>query len=329
MNKANKSNKAIFLYQTGDESCLRWEYAPLAAELGEEEVVVRHEAVGINFIDIYHRTGLYPLNLPAVLGMEAAGIVEEVGKRVRDFHIGDRVAYCTSLGSYSQRRHIASGQLILLPTHISTKQAAAMMLKGMTAEYLIHRTFRVKRDHLVLFHAIAGGVGLIALQWLKQLGVFVIGTASTKEKAELARSYGCDEVIIHGEGDLAKQVRELTKGKGVDVVYDSIGKDTFMSSLDALRPRGMMVSYGNASGPVPPVAPSLLAEKGSLFLTRPSLMHYAASEGERRESAARLFAACRAGLEISIHQEYPLAQVARAHKDLAARKTTASTILIP
>lgn len=321
-------SQAIFLHQPGDESRLQWEDAPLP-ELGTQEVVIRHHAIGVNFIDIYHRSGLYPLELPAVLGMEAAGVIEAIGKEVRDFQVGDRVAYCTAVGSYSQRRVIAAEHLILLPDHISTKQAAAMMLKGMTAEYLIRRTYPVKQGDVVLFHAIAGGVGLIALQWLKQLGSFVIGTVSTEEKAALAKKYGCDEVIIHGKLDLAKRVKELTKGKGVPVVYDSIGKDTFMSSLDALRPRGLMVSYGNASGPVPPIAPSLLAQKGSLFLTRPTLMHYAANAAERRQSAACLFAACREGLEVSVHQEYPLQQAGQAHKDLVARKTTASTILIP
>lgn len=321
-------SKAIRIHKTGDESVLRWEETsvpPLAAA----EVLVRHHAIGINFIDIYHRTGLYPLELPAVLGMEGAGVIEEVGKDVKDFQAGDGVAYCTSIGSYAERRSVAAEHLVRLPEDINYEQAAAMMLKGMTAEYLIRRTYRVKRGDMVLFHAIAGGVGLLALQWLKQLGAFVIGTASTAAKKELALEHGCDEVLIHKEADIVQRVKDLTQGEGVAVVYDSIGKDTFAASLDSLRPRGLLVSYGNASGAVPSFSPHLLAQKGSLFLTRPTLFHYVNSAAARRQSAAQLFAAYREGMVVSINQRYPLAKAAEAHRAMAERRTTGSGILLP
>jgi NADPH2:quinone reductase len=286
--------------------------------------------VGLNFIDVYHRKGLYALPLPAVLGSEAAGVVEEIGPGVTEVRPGDRVAYAGPVGAYAQARLIRADRLVPLPADISDRAAAAMMLKGMTAQYLLLRTCRVEPGDLVLIHAAAGGVGLIACQWAKHLGATVIGTVSTEEKAALAREHGCDHPIVTSREEFVARVREITGGRGVRVVYDSVGKDTFEGSLDCLQPLGMMVSYGNSSGPVSPFSPLVLSAKGSLFLTRPTLMTYTARREDLLATAAELFEVVRSGaVRIEIRQTYPLAEAAQAHRDLEARKTTGSTVLLP
>ncbi len=295
------------------------------------EVRVRHTAVGLNYIDTYHRSGLYPLTLPTVIGMEAAGVVEAVGAGVDGLSEGDRVCYGTGpVGAYAEARVMPAARLVRTPAGIDDVQAAGMMLQGMTVRYLLRATFRVQPGTTVLFHAAAGGVGMIACQWLKHLGATVIGTVGSHDKAELARSHGCDHVIVYSEQDFAPRVREITGGAGVPVVYDGVGAATWEGSLDCLARRGMMVSYGNASGPVAPFAPTLLAQKGSLFLTRPLLMDYAATREELVEAANDLFEVVGAGaVKIEVRQTYPLADAARAHRDLEARKTTGSTVLLP
>lgn len=297
---------------------------------GPGEVRLRQTACGLNFIDVYHRTGLYPVPMPSGIGLEAAGIVESVGEGVTDLAEGDRVAYGAGpIGAYASERLMPADRLVRLPDAISDQTAAAMMLKGMTAEYLIRRTFSVASGTPVLFHAAAGGVGLIAGQWLRQIGAIPIGTVGSLEKAELARAHGYEHTILYKEENIAERVREITNGAGVPVVYDSVGKDTFEASIDSLSPRGMMVSFGNASGPVPAFEPSLLAQKGSLFFTRPTLMTYVARREDLVDSANALFAAVQAGVKIEINQELALKDAAQAHRDLEARKTTGSTILIP
>lgn len=298
---------------------------------GPGEALIRHTAIGLNFIDVYHRTGLYPLPLPLTPGNEAAGIIEEVGAGVTTLKPGDRITYIFSpSGSYTQRRVLQANRLIKIPDGITDEQAAASMLKGMTAEYLLHRTFPVKKGDTILFHAAAGGVGLIACQWAKHIGATVIGTVGSDEKAALARAHGCDHVINTRTENLVTRVKEITDGKGVLVVYDSIGKDTFEASLDCLRLRGMMVSFGNTSGPVPPFEPLLLSRKGSIFITRPTLGHYIAEEVEYAQAAKNLFAVIQSGaVKIMIGQRYALKDAAQAHTDLEARKTTGSTILLP
>lgn len=297
---------------------------------GPGEVRLRQTACGLNFIDVYHRTGLYPVPLPSGIGLEAAGTVEAVGDGVADLSEGDRVAYGAGpIGAYASERLMPADRLVRLPDAISDETAAAMMLKGMTTEYLIRRTFTVTAGMPVLFHAAAGGVGLIAGQWLKHIGAIPIGTVGSTEKAALARAHGYDHTILYNEENIAERVREITDGAGVPVVYDSVGKDTFEASIDSLAPRGMMVSFGNASGPVAPFEPGLLAQKGSLFFTRPTLMTYVASRHDLLDSANALFAAVQAGVEIEIKQRLPLKEAARAHRDLEARKTTGSTILLP
>jgi len=299
---------------------------------GPGEALVRQTAVGVNFIDVYHRRGLYPLpSLPAGIGSEAAGPIEAVGPGVTDVAVGDRVAYAGGpTGAYCDARVLPAHRLVKLPDGISDPQAAAMMLKGMTAEYLLRRAFTVKPGDTILFHAAAGGVGTIACQWAKQLGATVIGTVGTRNKAAIASAHGCDHVIVTGEEDFVARVREITRGEGVPVVYDSVGKDTFMRSLDCLKPRGMIVSFGQSSGMVPPLDISILSSKGSLFLTRPSLMHYVAKREELLACAAALFdAVLHDGVKIEIGQTYSLQDAAKAHADLEARKTTGSTVLIP
>jgi NADPH2:quinone reductase len=294
--------------------------------------LVRHEAVGLNFIDVYHRTGLYPLpSLPAVPGLEGAGIVEDIGEGVSEVAVGDRVAYAAvPPGAYAEIRRIPAHRLVKLPESIPSRQGAAMMLQGMTARYLLKGCYEVKKGDVILIHAAAGGVGSIVCQWAKHLGATVIGTAGSPEKAELARANGCDHPILYSDEDFAAKTRQITGGKGVDVVYDSVGQATFMKSLDCLRPMGMLVSFGQASGSVPPVDLSVLAAKGSLFLTRPSLMTYTAAREDLLAHAADLFAVVQSGdVKIEVKQTYPLAETARAHGDLEARKTTGSTILIP
>jgi len=326
--------KAIRFHKTGGPEVLEWENISVP-DPGPGEVLLRHKAIGLNFIDTYHRTGLYPLPLPAGLGsglgMEAAGVVEAIGNGVTDLKKGDRVAYAAMPpGAYAEQRLFKADQLVPLPDNIDDKTAAAAMLKGMTAEYLLRRTFPVKPGMTVLIHAAAGGVGLIACQWARHLGATVIGTVGSTEKAELARKHGCKHIILYRDEDIAARVRDITDGQGVPVVYDSVGKDTFEASLDCLQPRGMMVSYGNASGPAPPVEPAVLAAKGSLFLTRPTLMHYNISRDDLLASAAALFDVMGSGaVRVEIHQEYELADAATAHRDLEARRTTGASVLVP
>jgi NADPH2:quinone reductase len=324
-------SKAIRVERTGGPEALQWADVPVG-QPGPGEALVRHTAIGLNFIDVYHRRGLYPLpSLPAVIGLEAAGRVEAVGPGVTEVVPGDRVAYAGGpTGAYSEIRVMPADRLVKLPDGIDDRRAAAMMLKGMTAEYLLRRTYAVKPGDAILIHAAAGGVGLIVCQWAKTLGATVIGTVGTKDKAELANTHGCDHVIVTGEEDFVARVREITGGKGVSVVYDSVGKDTFMRSLDCLRPRGLMVSFGQASGMVPPLDISILSAKGSLFLTRPTLMTYTASREDLMASAAALFdAVLRGVVRIEVRQTYPLRDAARAHADLEARRTTGSTVLLP
>jgi NADPH2:quinone reductase len=323
--------KAIRIHETGGTDVMRWEdFDPGPPAAGE--ALIRHEAVGLNFIDVYHRTGLYPLpSLPATPGMEGAGIVEAVGEGVMEVAAGDRVAYAgLPPGAYAEVRLIPAHRLVKLPDAISTQQGAAMMLQGMTARYLLHGCYQVKSGDSILIHAAAGGVGLIACQWANHLGAAVIGTVGSKEKAELARAHGCQHAILYNEEDFADRTREITDGNGVDVVYDSVGQATFMKSLDCLRPMGMMVSFGQASGLVPPFDPGLLSAKGSLFLTRPSLMTYTAERDALLEHARDLFEVVQSGaVRIEVQQTYPLSEAARAHQDLEARKTTGSTVLLP
>ena len=298
-------------------------------EPGAGEVRVRHHAVGLNYIDVYGRTGLYALNLPSGLGLEAAGIVEAVGDGVTHVAVGDRVAYAGGpVGAYAQARIMPAKPLVKLPDSISFETGAAMMLKGMTEQYLFRRTASLQAGQTILFHAAAGGVGLIAMQWARKLGVTVIGTVGSDEKAELARAHGCNHVIVYSRENFVEKTKELTNGRGVDVVYDSIGKDTFDGSLDCLKKFGTMVSFGNASGPVPPMPLTKL--KGHLFLTRPSLMPYTDTREELDATAGELFERVSAGdVHIRIDQRFPLAEIQRAHVDLEARRTTGSTILIP
>jgi len=322
--------KAIRFHQTGGPEVLQWEEVSLAAPAAGE-VHLRHTAVGLNFIDVYHRTGLYPVDLPAMPGLEAAGEVIRVGEGVTELQPGDRVAYAGGpIGAYAVERLIPAHRLVKLPADIRDQQAAAMMLQGMTAQYLLRRTFRVKKGDTILFHAAAGGVGLIACQWAKHLGARVIGTVGSAAKAELARAHGCDEPILYQQEDFVARVRELTQGQGVAVVYDSVGRDTFLKSLDCLSPMGMLVSFGQSSGAVESFNPGLLAAKGSLFLTRPSLMTYAAKRQDLLAGAAELFSVVQSGaVRIEVNQQYPLAEAAQAHRDLEARRTTGSTILLP
>ena len=320
---------AIRIHETGGPEMLRWEEVEVGGP-GPGEARVRQTAVGLNFIDVYHRSGLYTLPPPAVLGSEAAGVVEEVGESVSGVRPGDRVAYAGVVGAYAQARLIRADRLVPLPADISDRTAAAMMLKGMTAQYLLRRTCRIEPGNFVLIHAAAGGVGLIACQWAKHLGATVIGTVSTGEKAALARDHGCDHPIVTSREGFVTRVREITGGQGVRVVYDSAGKDTFDGSLDCLQPLGMMVSYGNSSGPVAPISPLVLSAKGSLFLTRPTLMTYTARREDLLTTASELFDVVRSGaVRIEIRQTYPLAEAARAHRDLEARRTTGSTVLLP
>jgi NADPH2:quinone reductase len=319
--------KAVLMEKTGGPEVLRWvDYNPGPPKAGE--VLLRHDAVGLNFIDVYHRNGLYPLPLPAVPGMEGAGVVQGVGEGVSEFKAGDRVAYAgLPPGAYAEARNIPAHRLVKLPDTISSRQAAAMMLQGMTARYLLRRCYDVKAGDRILIHAAAGGVGLIVCQWAKYLGALVIGTAGSPEKAALAKSHGCDYPILYRDEDFVSRVKEITQGRGVDVVYDSVGQSTFMKSLDCLRPMGMMVSFGQSSGSIPPFDTGILAAKGSLFLTRPSLMAYTAKREDLLAHARDLFEVVEKGaVKIQIRQTYPLAEAAKAHRDLEDRKTTGSTI---
>jgi NADPH2:quinone reductase len=321
---------AIRIHRTGGPEVLQWEEVDVPPP-AVGEATVRHHAVGLNFIDTYHRTGLYPLPLPAGIGLEGAGVVEAVGTGVTEVRVGDRVAYAGGpVGAYAEVRNIPAHRLLKLPDAIAFNTAAAMMLQGLTAAYLLRRTYRVQAGDSVLIHAAAGGVGLIACQWAKALGATVIGTVGSPAKAEIAKAHGCDHVINYSTENFTQRVREITGGEGVPVVYDGVGKDTFMGSLDCLRPLGMMVTYGNASGPVPPLDVLLLSQKGSLFVTRPTIVHYTAKRADLEALGAELFEVVASGkVRIEVNQTYPLKDAAQAQRDLEARKTTGSTVLLP
>lgn len=320
---------AIRINTTGGPDVLKWEEVPVS-EPGPGEALVRQMACGLNYIDIYQRTGLYKVPLPTVLGLEGAGIVAAVGPGVTLVKPGDRVAYAGGpVGAYAEERLIPADRLCILPDGLSFEQGAAMMLQGMTVQYLIRRTYRVQPGDTVLFHAAAGGVGLIACQWLKAIGATVIGTAGSEEKCELARQHGADHCINYRTENFVERVRELTGGTGVPVVYDSVGNDTFMGSLDCLRPMGLLVSFGNASGPVPPMDLGLLAQKGSLYITRPTLFTYTAARSDLEATSQELFEMVLSGkVKIEIGRQYPLREAAQAHRDLEARVTTGSSILV-
>lgn len=321
--------KAVVLHRTGGPEALAVEEVELDPP-GPGMVTVRNRAIGLNFIDTYHRSGLYPLPLPSGLGLEAAGIVESVGPDVK-LRSGDRVAYCSAgLGAYAEALNLPADRLVPLPAELSFEQAAAVLLKGQTAEYLLRRTYALDSGEYCLFHAAAGGVGLIFGQWAKSIGARAIGTVGSKEKAALALEHGYEAVIDYSREDVLQRVLEITGGAKLPVVYDGVGRDTFYTSLDCLRPRGLMVSFGNASGPPPPLDLQLLSEKGALYLTRPTLFAYTATPAELLDSAAALFARILAGdIRVEVGQRYPLAEIASAHRDLEERKTTGSTLIIP
>ena len=319
--------KAIRLHQPGGPEQMRWEDVEVG-EPGPGEVRIRQTAVGLNFIDVYHRTGLYPQPLPFTPGVEGAGIVEGIGSDVEGLKDGDRVAYAGPIGGYAEERLIPADRLVKLPDDISDEQAAAMMLQGMTVDMLLNRVRTTRSGETILVHAAAGGVGLILCQWASALGATVIGTVSTEEKAELARANGCDHPILYKSQDFVALVDEFTGGAKVPVVYDSVGADTFLRSFDCLQPRGLMVSFGQSSGPIEPFAPGILAQKGSLFLTRPTLFTYIEKRQELETSAAALFDMVRNGkVRIDIGQRFALSQAAEAHRALEARETTGSTVL--
>ncbi|MEX4007809.1 quinone oxidoreductase family protein [Neoaquamicrobium sediminum] len=323
--------KAIRVHEHGGPEVLRYEDHD-AGKPGKGEALIRHTAIGLNFLDTYFRSGLYPApaGLPLIPGNEAAGEVLEVGEGVDWVKPGDRVAYVGGLGAYAQERIIAADRLVKVPDGISDEDAAGMMLKGMTAEYLLLRTYPVKPGDTVLYHAAAGGVGLIFGQWARKLGVTLIGTVGSAEKAELAKAHGYEHVINYSEEDFVARVKEITGGKVCDVVYDSVGKDTFPASLDCLRVRGMFVSFGQSSGPIPPFNMAILSQKGSLYATRPTLFQYIATRDELQASANALFDVVKSGdVKIRVNQRYALADAAKAHADLEGRKTTGTTVLIP
>jgi len=318
---------AIRVHETGGPEVLKWEKDEVG-EPGPGQARIRQEAAGLNFIDVYHRTGLYPQQMPFTPGVEGAGVVEAVGPDVTNVKTGDRVAYGGPIGGYAEKRLIDAGRLVKLPDAISFEQAAAMMLQGMTAHMLLRSVHRVETGETILVHAAAGGVGLILCQWAKALGATVIGTVGSDEKAELARAHGCDYPIVYTRQEFATEVDRITDGNKLPVVYDGVGRDTFMNSLDCLHRRGMMVSYGNASGAVDPFPPTLLAQKGSLFLTRPTLYDYVVERGELEQSAKELFDVVESGkVKIEVKQRFALRDAAEAHRELEARKTSGSTIL--
>lgn len=319
---------AIKVHQVGGPDVLRWEPVTVGAP-DTGQVRLRQTAVGLNFIDVYHRTGLYPLPLPFIPGMEAAGVVEAVGAGVTHLQVGDRVAYASVIGAYTESRLIEADRLIKLPENIDNIRAAAMMLQGMTARYLIRDIYKVQAGDTILVHAAAGGVGLIVCQWAAALGATVIGTVSTEEKAALAKANGCHHPILYTRENFASRVLEITDGKKLPVIYDSVGKDTFMQSLDCLQPRGLMVLFGASSGPVPPLDLSILAQKGSLMVTRPTLATFIANRTLLEENANDLFEAVASGkVNIHVNQTYALKDAATAHRDLEARKTTGATVLM-
>ncbi len=321
--------QVVRIHEPGGPEVLRLDDIELGPP-GPGEVRLAQSAIGLNFIDTYQRSGLYPVELPAVLGMEAVGVVEALGEGVESLKDGDRVAYPMQPGAYAVARNVPADRVVAVPATVDDQTAAAMMLKGMTVEYLLERCFTVRKGQTILFHAAAGGVGLIACQWAKALGVTVIGTVSTDAKAELATAHGCDHAIVTSREDIAARVKEITGGKGVPVVYDSIGKDTFDASMASLAPRGMFVSFGQSSGPVTSFNPGLLAQGGSLYYTRPSLANYIASRGDLEMSGRRLMEMVGSGkVKITVNQTYPLTEIVQAHRDLEARKTTGSTVLLP
>jgi len=322
--------KAIRIHAAGGPEVLRWEDVEVG-EPGEGQACVRHTAVGVNFIDTYQRSGLYPISLPSGLGSEAAGVVEAVGPGVTVVRPGDRVAYAGGPpGSYSEKRVLPAHILVPIPEGVTDQTAAAVMLKGMTSQYLIRRTYPVKAGETVLFHAAAGGVGLIACQWLKALGATVIGTVGSDEKAVVAKAHGCEHVIVSTREDIAKRVKEITGGAGVPVVYDSVGKDTFLASLDCLKPLGLMVSFGNSSGKVTPFDIGILSQKGSLYLTRPTLATYTATRKDLEVTAKDVFEVIREGkVKVEIRHTYPLADAEKVHRDLEGRRTVGSIVMVP
>ena len=318
---------AIRIRNTGSPDVLEWEEVEIG-DPGPGQVRIRQEAAGLNFIDVYHRTGLYKQELPFTPGVEGAGIVEAVGEHVTNVKKGDRIAYAGPIGGYSEKRLIDADRVVKLPKGISTEQAAGMMLQGMTAQMLLRSVFPVHEGDTILVHAAAGGVGLIMCQWAAALGATVIGTVGTEEKAELARAHGCAHPIVYSKQDFVGEVKRITDGEKLPVVYDSVGRDTFMKSLDCLKIRGLMVSFGNASGPPEPIAPNLLAQKGSLYLTRPTLFHYISTREQLEQSANELFDIVSSGkVKVEVQQRFPLKDAAEAHRALQARKTTGSTIL--
>ena len=323
--------KAIRIHRTGGPDAMQWEDVDVGAP-GPGEIRIRHEAVGLNYIDVYFRTGLYPApSLPFSPGMEGAGVVEAVGDGVDSLAAGDRVAYAAPpVGAYAEERLMPAEKVVKVPAGIDSRQAAAMMLQGMTVEYLLRRTYPVQPGDTILFHAAAGGVGLIACQWARHLGATVIGTVGSDEKAELARTHGCDHAIVYTRENFAERVREITNGAGVPVVYDAVGRDTFEGSLDCLRPRGMLVSFGQSSGKIDPFDVGILSARGSLYITRPTLMTYTASRADLENSAQALFDVVgRGAVHITVNQTFALAEAASAHRALESRRTTGSTILMP
>jgi len=321
--------KAVRFHKGGGPEVLQFEDVEVG-EPGARPVRIRHTAIGVNFIDTYQRSGLYPVQFPAVAGNEGAGVVDAVGSGVSGLKKGDRIAYTGLMGSYCESRVVPADRMVKIPEGISDEQAATLMLKGMTVQYLIRRTYTVKKGETVLFHAAAGGVGLFACQWLKALGATVIGTVGSEDKAKLAKAHGCDHAILYNKENFVERVKELTGGKGVPVVYDSVGKTTFDGSLDCLQPRGLLVLFGNASGPVPPVNLGVLAQKGSLYVTRPTLVTYIASRADLEATAKEVFDIVLSGkVKVDITARYKLADAVKAHSDLEGRKTTGQVILVP
>lgn len=322
--------KVMKIHETGTPLVMKWEDETVG-DPGPGEVRIRHTAIGVNFIDTYFRKGLYPHPLPFVTGQEGAGIIEAIGKGVGGFKKGDRVAYASApLGSYAQVRLFPAARLVKIPAGISDATAAAMMLKGLTAQYLLRQTYKVKKGDTILIHAAAGGVGLIVCQWARLLGAKVIGTVGSKEKAAIAKAHGCHFPIVYTEENFVDRVKAITKGRGLPVVYDSIGKDTFPGSLDCLQPRGLFVAFGNASGPIPPINSQILAQKGSLYMTRPALPSYTGTPASLAATARDLFRVVRSGkVKIEINQRYALKDAVRCHEDLEGRKTTGSCVLLP
>jgi NADPH2:quinone reductase len=321
--------KAIRFHKQGGPEVLQLDDVPVG-DPGPGQVRIRHTAIGVNFVDTYQRSGLYPMQTPAIAGNEGAGVVEAVGKGVKELKVGDRVAYTGLPGSYCEARVVPADRMVKIPKGISDEQAASMMLKGLTVHYLIHSTYKVKKGDTVLWHAAAGGVGTIASQWLKKLGAITIGTVGSDEKAQLAKAHGCKHVINYSTENFVEKVKEITKGKKVPVVYDSVGKTTWEGSLDCLQPRGLMVSFGNASGPVPPVNLGILSSKGSLYVTRPTLGTYIAARADLVKRSNDLFNVVKSGkVKIETTGRYKLEDAAQAHRDLEGRKTTGSVVLIP